>query len=92
LKAQKGETVMMEAHTLWTMRDGRQIAIREMSDTHLVNAIRMIERRVPAMADAMRVAAEGFASYFGGDTMASYYAERDADYTAQATDITLVLQ
>lgn len=32
---------------LWTMRDGTQIAVKDMGDKHLVNTFRMVSRAIP---------------------------------------------
>lgn len=32
--------------TTWTTRDGREIPIREMTDSHLENAMRLLERNI----------------------------------------------
>lgn len=35
--------------TVWVTRDGQQVAVRDMSDQHLVNTIRMLRRKAPRM-------------------------------------------
>lgn len=57
----------------WTTKDGRRIPIREMTDQHLKNAIRFLERNDPV-------------DYLGSPPtgeMASYYWEREIDVACQ---------
>ena len=56
----------------WTTKDGAKIAIREMTDRHLINAMRMLERAAEAQLLDMPYPT------FQGD-MAQYQAESDFD-------------
>ncbi len=61
---------------LWTMADGQQIPIRDMTDNHLINAIRYFRRNAPS---AMRKAENdgmAVASCVSGE-MAEYSIESD---------------
>lgn len=59
---------------IWTTRDGTKIDIRDMTDTHLSNAINMLDRRIETLQDELS-ACFGFPS----DSMASYYAEGEVN-------------
>lgn len=63
----------------WTQRDGTKIAIRDMTDAHIKNAIAMLERMTEDRRDTC------LSSYpcFQGE-MAQYYAEQDWNRTASA--------
>ena len=56
------------------MKDGTKIRIKDMSDAHLGNTIRMLERKHESDLD---MAMMGFASLQG--EMASYYAEQELE-------------
>ena len=58
----------------WTMKDGTQISIKKMESSHLVNAMKMLERSAPQMLDAEIDAAFGALSAFQGE-MAIYETE-----------------
>lgn len=58
---------------VWTTKDGRRIAITEMSDEHLRNTIAMLERKGFVNTEA---ALSPF-GYFDADSMAAYYAEQE---------------
>ena len=59
---------------MWTMKSGEKIRIKDMSDSHLINTIRIL-KRVHADDTANLFA---FASTLSGD-MATYYADQDCD-------------
>lgn len=54
-------------NTLWEMKDGTKIRIRDMEDGHLQNAIALLERSSPDL---------GAYPAFSPDSMAQYYAEQ----------------
>jgi hypothetical protein len=59
----------------WTQKDGTKIRIKDMTDRHLINAVKMVLR----MAEAKQNADLCFYPSFNPDTMASYYAEQSWD-------------
>ena len=69
----------MKLPTTWTTKDKRAIPIKEMTDSHLLNAIRFYRERAPAMQENQAFAAAGEAAGFDSDSMASYYAEGMVD-------------
>jgi ketosteroid isomerase-like protein len=63
---------------MWTMRDGKQIAIRDMTDSHIKNAMRMLERSAKERLEEECFATMGFASMVQGD-MASMMIDMELD-------------
>jgi hypothetical protein len=61
----------------WQMRDGTFIRIRRMSDSHLANAIAMMERNAKGHAFALAMSAGNYASQH--DSMGGRAAEEAAD-------------
>lgn len=57
----------MSTELYWRTKSGERIAISEMTEKHIRNAVSMLERKYDETLDA--------AYSFSGDTMASYYAE-----------------
>jgi len=64
---------------LWTTADGERIKIRDMTDSHLMNAIRYLDRKLD---EAKR---ETPFPVFQGD-MAEFCAERDWEHLQETTD------
>lgn len=69
----------------WTMRDGTTIKIEDMTDSHLLNSMKLLERSVKDMREGTEVQACGFLSSLQGE-MASYYAEQDVDALMSMSD------
>lgn len=55
--------------------EGEMLPIKDMTTSHIQNCMRMIERMCQAEDSSLACAS----SMFSGDSMASYYAEREAD-------------
>lgn len=64
----------------WTARDGTQVLIKDMTDDHLINAIRWCRRNEDRIEDET-ADAYSFAGSTRGE-MASYYADQYADMAA----------
>lgn len=58
----------------WTTRDGTRLRIRDLSDQHLTNAIKMLERRAQRHDQELNLAHQALAFTHG--EMASYAIER----------------
>ena len=61
------------------MKNGHKIRICDMTDSHLVNTIKLLERKADAAHQEALSAAYSCSSFLQGE-MACYYAERDIDY------------
>lgn len=61
---------------VWTTRQGVEVKIREMSDSHLLNTIRFLRRTVGPQKNRLAMSMDNHP--FGEDTMAAFYTERDA--------------
>lgn len=68
-KARRSRAKAAEAPATWTTRDGRTLFVHEMEDSHLLNTMRYLERRIEEEHDGMEAAAS-----YSGDSMAAYYA------------------
>lgn len=66
--------------TRWRMRDGTTIAIKDMTDSHLMNTIRMLWRAW----DASVLECGAAISMLQGE-MATFYAEREFDQMLEET-------
>lgn len=60
----------------WTKKDGTKIRIKDMTDTHLVNTVKMLIRKADIDRENTLMCFPSFASE---DSMASYYAEQEWD-------------
>jgi len=69
---------------MWTMRDGTEIAIADMTDAHIRNAIAMLERNAEHMWAAELADAAGFVGMCNGDG-AVMAAEQAFDNVARMT-------
>lgn len=68
----------------WRTRDGREISVREMTDSHLTNTVNMLERNAPRAQFAEGLDAIAASSVLQGD-MAQFYAEQDIARQAELT-------
>lgn len=59
----------------WTTRDGRVIRVSDMDDTHVLNTLRHLERRIEEEEDGAMTAA----GYAGGESIAAYYSAQAMD-------------
>lgn len=64
----------MSNQRMWKMATGQKIRIKDMTDSHLLNTIRMLQRKHQEVC----LEAQGAASSFNGE-MAQMYAEQEAD-------------
>ena len=61
---------------VWRTKDGIEVKIREMTDMHLLNTIRLLRRtRGP---EKVMLAVSMDSHSFGDDTMAAFYTEQEA--------------
>lgn len=67
---------------LWKQRNGKKIRIKDMTNSHLMNTIRMLLRSATIEKGNSLMC---FPS-FDGDTMASYYAEQEWDTLDEMDD------
>jgi ABC-type ATPase with predicted acetyltransferase domain len=65
--------------THWVTSEERRVKIRAMTDTHLLNAIRMMVRATPRDFEAELHTIGAALSMFSGESMAAYYAEQELD-------------
>lgn len=65
----------MKLPTHWKTKDKGSIAIKEMTDSHLLNSIMFYQKRAPAMQENDIYASMSAAASFDSDSMASYYAD-----------------
>lgn len=63
---------------IWKCKDGRKVRVCDMTDSHLLNTIAMLERNASALLAQEISAAYSCLSMLQGE-MATYYCERDID-------------
>lgn len=68
--------------SIWTTKDGKKVPIKDMTDSHLINTIRMLRRVGWYYKEAELASAYAAASTLQGE-MATYYAEGDLDIMEQ---------
>lgn len=56
--------------TTWRTKDGTEIPLSDLKNDHLVNIIKMLERRAPSYADQLAWQAYQFAEMTGGEMAA----------------------
>jgi hypothetical protein len=72
----------MSNRKLWKTKDGRSIAIKDMSDEHLINTIRFLARaHARYVSDSVAV---DVASLFNGE-MSQMYAEQEQQVAFEST-------
>lgn len=76
---------MRKQTRVWTTKDGKKLRICEMTDSHLLNAINLLERVAKNARDGELQAAYGIAPMLQGE-MASYYIEQDIDSMEEDPD------
>jgi len=64
--------------TVWRTKEGKQIKIEDLTDSHLLNIIKMLERFTEDNYEDELAEAASFASSMHGD-MSSYHAEQAFD-------------
>jgi hypothetical protein len=74
----------MTAVATWKTHDGTVMAIRDMTDDHLVNAIRMLRRNAAGRLSQALKAAWAFYMTLQGD-VAQYTMEREIDHMEELT-------
>lgn len=72
-KARKSPAKAAETPATWMTNDGRTLFVHEMTDGHLLNTMRYLERRIEEERDKL----DGAAGYAGRGEMASYYASQE---------------
>lgn len=62
---------------IWTTKDGIKIPINKMSDIHLLNTLKYLEKRGKQVFEENLRAAYAVSGTFSDDSMASYYCDQD---------------
>jgi hypothetical protein len=62
---------------IWVQKDGTEIRLQDMADSHVENTLRLLERVKPKIQDALSDAWAVSCAVSG--EMASYYIDRDID-------------
>lgn len=70
-----------KANKTWTTKTGEKISVKDLTNSHLVNIIKMLTRIsvMPAYLKAITQQAK-ITSFFNHESMAAYYAEQDIDH------------
>jgi len=70
--------------TIWTCKDGKRLRICDMTDSHLQNAIAMLERKAKMLLPQEISAAYSCLAMMSGD-MAQFYCEQDIERMEEST-------